>query len=1175
MKKILLLLCFILWTSFGYSQTTVPSTDVNGYKTFYTNAIGADATIPKRYEIARIFTDVANWSLTSPVEIDLDEFTYAIGAKRKYSVYFGYPNYYKLIQTEINEPGVGGRNNFQLLIGEPVVVNGTLKYLPIYVDVQNYANVKALIKTGRPITTNQATGPTGSIYINTAPLGATTPVFTADNTVQISTGASSTILTGKVGIGTTTPKVELQVNGSARILNNLNVGDSLSSWTPFNVNQKTPYIYSARFAHSGTTEDRQLSIGYLNGAMGIWASTFSGGNAANLLLNSAGGNVVIGNTTADAKFRVTSPNADFRIDYNGAGQNYYDGSNYHCFRDNAGNNKFLIYSNLNATYSYNNFTIFTKTGTGLAIQNTNTASEWNYTSLIGSDSKRSHYYGSDPNKNFIIGSDNPTQNLFITNFGNTVFQNGNVGVGTPLPLAKLHVAYNGINYSSILSEASETAFNLYTKSISREPYAETFRLGLKWNTEEKNGFISFYRGGDSQGGFLGFSTDGTERMSINKEGNIGIGTKNPTQRLSVIGQGVFGSSGASSDPGDGFGSAVRVGYSTAGDYGYILANNTGVAGKNLILQSNGNGGNVGIGTFAPTNKLEIASGNATSGLTFTGLKQTVDGPKRNLGVNAAGEVVVVDPSSSGAITFTVGGEADKYYPVVFSESEEVWNKEISEFTVSHANVHADGLWWGSAVAKFRFHSNRWGHGSNFLEPVVYQYKLSSEAQSKYLIAGWKDTPLSADFIVWMRGKTTYAFKGNTFGPKVYDGVQNPLPYKEISGAGSTANTYTYTDHNPKTTVEPYVEGNPLPTWKKDGSNLYNGNSGNVGIGTATPSALLDANGMVRSIGVNVPTSGTGAEMFLNNGIAYFGGYNRSAGGAIDVNVGFTNQLYLKNNGNIGVGTTTPTNLLTINSKIDKKSGLTFSNIIDKTVSYVGDRVFPLGVNLSGEVVLNEAANLSNVWTTTGANISNTNGGNIGIGTTTPTAIYGKTLEINNEFGGSIHLKSPTVQSYYAASDGLNGGLIGTGSAHDFNIITSSISRILVKANGAVGIGATTMPAGYKLAVGGDIIAERVVVKLQSSGWPDYVFSPTYQRASLSELEQYILQHKHLPNIPSAQEVGEKGLDVGAMNAKVMEKIEELTLYMIELQKQNELLKKQNETLLKRVDGLDVQLKIKN
>lgn len=99
------------------------------------------------------------------------------------------------------------------------------------------------------------------------------------------------------------------------------------------------------------------------------------------------------------------------------------------------------------------------------------------------------------------------------------------------------------------------------------------------------------------------------------------------------------------------------------------------------------------------------------------------------------------------------------------------------------------------------------------------------------------------------------------------------------------------------------------------------------------------------------------------------------------------------------------------------------------------------------------------------------------------------------------------------------------------------------------------PSTYKLGVGGRILCEELKVKLQSAGWPDYVFSKDYKLKSLEEVENFIKTNNHLPNIPSAQVIEKEGLEVGDMQRRMMEKIEELTLYVIDLKKEIEVLKK--------------------
>nr|WP_315247365.1 tail fiber protein [uncultured Flavobacterium sp.] len=112
---------------------------------------------------------------------------------------------------------------------------------------------------------------------------------------------------------------------------------------------------------------------------------------------------------------------------------------------------------------------------------------------------------------------------------------GNLGIGTNSPLAKLHVNNGDNSYGTILANASEAEFSLYTKTLSTNGSSEVFKLGLKYLDNENNGFISFYRGGNVAGGFLGFSTNGQERIRISDAGFVGIGTSSPDSKLTVAG----------------------------------------------------------------------------------------------------------------------------------------------------------------------------------------------------------------------------------------------------------------------------------------------------------------------------------------------------------------------------------------------------------------------------------------------------------------------------------------------------------------------------------------------------------------------------------------------------------------------------------------------------------------
>lgn len=103
--------------------------------------------------------------------------------------------------------------------------------------------------------------------------------------------------------------------------------------------------------------------------------------------------------------------------------------------------------------------------------------------------------------------------------------------------------------------------------------------------------------------------------------------------------------------------------------------------------------------------------------------------------------------------------------------------------------------------------------------------------------------------------------------------------------------------------------------------------------------------------------------------------------------------------------------------------------------------------------------------------------------------------------------------------------------------------------------AAATSGGYRLLVKGGMITEKIKVAVAgSSDWADYVFEPSYKLMSLDKVEAFVKENKHLPNVPSADEMSKNGLDVTQTTAKLMEKVEELTLYIIELNKEIKKLK---------------------
>ena len=214
-------------------------------------------------------------------------------------------------------------------------------------------------------------------------------------------------------------------------------------------------------------------------------------------------------------------------------------------------------------------------------------------------------------------------------------------------------------------------------------------------------------------------------------------------------------------------------------------------------------------------------------------------------------------------------------------------------------------------------------------------------------------------------------------------------------------------------------------------------------------------------------------------------------------------------------------------------------------------------------------------------ISVTAAGNVGIGTTSPAGRLQVTSSGNpvpmvvgdagcgSGFMGLTFGQPVGCGNYTLLSNGPHTWLNAPGGNIQF--VTGNAGRMTVSYNGNVGIG--TGNPQYLLSVNGQIGAKDVIVT--NSGWSDYVFEPGYRLRPLSELSVYIHAHHHLPDIPSEAEVKEKGVSMAEMQTKLLAKIEELTLHMIQQDKDNRGLRelmaqqeKQNQELRDRISQLE-------
>jgi hypothetical protein len=173
--------------------------------------------------------------------------------------------------------------------------------------------------------------------------------------------------------------------------------------------------------------------------------------------------------------------------------------------------------------------------------------------------------------------------------------------------------------------------------------------------------------------------------------------------------------------------------------------------------------------------------------------------------------------------------------------------------------------------------------------------------------------------------------------------------------------------------------------------------------------------------------------------------------------------------------------------------------------------------------------------------------------------------------GNVIISAPTAAVFFNYDHGTGGVNFCNGSAGTVASVSSTGSAYF---NGPVAVGTTAAPSGYELAVNGSALFVQATVQLFAN-WPDYVFKKEYQLPALTSLEQYINANHHLPDMPTAENVSANGLNLGDTQAKLLKKIEELTLYAIDQQKQIELLKDKlssMESLQSQIDELKALLK---
>jgi len=349
------------------------------------------------------------------------------------------------------------------------------------------------------------------------------------------------------------------------------------------------------------------------------------------------------------------------------------------------------------------------------------------------------------------------------------------------------------------------------------------------------------------------------------------------------------------------------------------------------------------------------------------------------------------------------------------------------------------------------------------------------------------------------------------------------------------------------------------------------NSGNVGIGTTTPASRLHISNSNAREALRVYLDG--------NTTNYLNMWQGSGGAAIDpigtglLYLGFdqgTNVVIGNNGGRLGIGTGSPSSKLTIDGIDNYSDGITIQNTTGykHLITAFSDGVNPTtGSALQFKVANNNAGGNVAVMTLKGS-------GNVGIGTVSP----GGALDVFKPVADGTTVTGVRVSESSGQATGRNtfefyngnqnytkarlwsevgGSYLATKFGIDVADAAKVIqTRMVIDVNGNVGIGTPSPDA--KLAVSGQVHAQEVKVSVTVPG-PDYVFEKDYKLTSLEEIKNYIDQNKHLPEVPSAKEMEKNGIQLGEMNMLLLKKIEELMLYVIELKKEVQELKENQQS----------------